>query len=333
MSKDYFFNESAFASGKLFTGFVKDPPDKRDYQFSDLMKKQGLMKTIKKKVEKLVSLKRGSYRKPNYGKVLKMVTVLETVPTKLLADSSPLIIDHSYSMSPVKDQGSRGTCVGFAGAALKEFQEKVEHEREVKEGKKYDKNGKVYNYSEQWLYWNCKQIDGIPNSEGTYPRAVMKVLNKVGVPTEKAWPYTDDPINIGKPKSWAELIARWAVIGSYWHVANLIELKTALIDGPVIIGVPIFYEWARPVDGRIGLPADPGTQYGGHAICAVGYNDETKYIKFKNSWSRFWGDSGYGYLSYEYINQYLWMAWAARDVSVTKEMLKGTGKELTPLVW
>jgi hypothetical protein len=236
-------------------------------------------------------------------------------------------------MFSVKDQGQRPTCVGFAGAALKEFQETVEHEREIAEGK-YGKSGKVYDYSEQWLYQNCKKIDG-SNGQwgGTYLRAVMKVLNKVGVPIESAWPYTDKGINVGKPKFWAELIARWAVIGSYWSVNNLTEMKAALIDGPVIIGGPLHQEWALPVHGVIKYPANPGTNFGGHAVCAVGYDDERQVVKFKNSWSKFWGDRGYGYIPYRVIEDFNWGGWAARDISVTKEMLKGPGEELTPLEW
>ena len=42
--------KKAFASGKLFTGFVKDPPDSRDYKFSNLMKQQGKMKVVKNRL-------------------------------------------------------------------------------------------------------------------------------------------------------------------------------------------------------------------------------------------------------------------------------------------
>ena len=310
---------------------MNDVPDSRDYKFSDLMKKQGLMKIAKRKVQKYVSLDRGCYRKANFGKVLKTVTIYEDVPTDALFSALPFSIDHSVSMSSVKDQGERGTCVSFAGAAMKEYQEKEEHEREVKEGKQYNKDGKTYDYSEQWLYQNCKKIDGLPGVEGTYIRAVMKVLHKIGVPTEDAWPYTDNGVDVGKPKFWASLIARWAVIGSYWRVSNLIELKTALVDGPVVIGGPVFLEWANPSKGIIGYPSDPSKQYGSHAVCAVGYDDEKQLIKFKNSWSKYWGDRGYGYLSYKNIEDFGWYGWAARDISVTKEMLKGKTEELTSL--
>ena len=56
----------------------------------------------------------------------------------------------------------------------------------------------------------------------------------------------------------------------------------------------------------------------------VGYDDDRHLFKFKNSWGTGWGDNGYGYLSYRYIDELLWSAWVAKDISVTKDMLKGT---------
>ena len=59
---------------------------------------------------------------------------------------------------------------------------------------------------------------------------------------------------------------------------------------------------------------------GGHAICVVGYDDDTQLFKFKNSWSNSWGDNGYGYLPYEFMgmvdnhNQLICEAWSATDL-------------------
>jgi C1A family cysteine protease len=55
-------------------------------------------------------------------------------------------------------------------------------------------------------------------------------------------------------------------------------------------------------------------KHGGHAICAVGYNDKEKLIKFKNSWSYLWGDKGYGYLTYDYYKKHCMVAWAIEDI-------------------
>jgi len=239
--------------------------------------------------------------------------------------SVPLGIDYTSGMSSVKNQGGLGSCVAFATAAMKEWQEKKEHKLEVKEGKKDTRKDKGYNYSEAWIYWNCKKIDAWPNAEGTSIRDAMKVLHKIGVPTEKAWPYSDDKLNIGEPKRWASLVARWAQIGEYYRVDYAEDAKIALAqDGPFVMGIPCFYDFFFVKgDGTVPDPADGEKNYGGHAVCVVGYDDNRKLLKFKNSWSKFWGQGGYGYISYDYFDKYSWGSWACKDISVTREMLKG----------
>ena len=234
----------------------------------------------------------------------------------------PSRVSYKSQMSPVKDQGELGSCVSFAVAAMKEWQEKREHEAEMAKGKPGRK--KVYNYSEAWIYWNCKKIDIWPGEEGTSIRYAMKVLKRIGVPTEKGWPYKDVG-DIGEPENWASLVARWALIDSYYRIDTLSELKLALKDGPVPIGIPCFYEmFFVGDDGIIPYPEYPNECYGGHAVCATGYDDNKKLITFKNSWSKDWGQKGYGHISYDYVRDFLWDAWAAVDVSVTTDMLKGT---------
>lgn len=250
---------------------------------------------------------------------------LKTNPS-LFKNSSNLslssAIDYSEGMSSVKNQGKLGSCVAFAAAAMKEWQERKEHKSEVKEGKRDHREGREYDYSEAWIYWNCKKIDGY-DGEGTYLRSAMRVLNKIGVPTEKAWPYSDDKLNIGEPKSWASLISKWALIGTYYKVESAEQAKETLVeDGPFMMGVPCFYDFFFPVNGVIKDPNDGDKIYGGHAICACGYDDERQLIKFKNSWGTDWGQNGYGYISYNYFNKYSWSSWACKDISVTKKMIK-----------
>lgn len=246
-----------------------------------------------------------------YKSLSKMITKL------------PQKIDHTSDMTPVRDQGQLGSCVGFAVTALKEWQEAKEHEAELLEGKRDHRKGKVYDLSESWVYWNAKKIDPWPGEEGTSIRYAMKVLNRIGVPTEKAWPYDDT--DYGNPKSWASLVAKWSWIADYWSIDNLNELKVALSKGPVPIGIACFEEiFYAGSDGFIAYPEDPDTMYGGHAVCAVGYDDVKQRIKFKNSWSPYWGEAGYGYIGYDYVNDFLWDAWACTDIRVRKSMLKET---------
>jgi len=88
----------------------------------------------------------------------------------------PKIVDYTKKMSPVRDQGDEGTCVGFASSAgMKEYQEKLDY-------------GRMIELSPRFVYNECKKIDGMPNEEGTTIRAAMEILHKKGICRERYWP-------------------------------------------------------------------------------------------------------------------------------------------------
>ena len=155
----------------------------------------------------------------------------------------------------------------------------------------------------------------------------MQVLQKIGVPCEKAYPYSQE--YEGEPEIWAKLIARWGLIGSYWRCNDLDDLRLALVNGPVVIGIACFEEiFFVNETGNVPYPKDPNNHLGGHAVCAVGFNDRTQKIRFKNSWSPAWGNKGYGIVSYRYINDFMWDAWVAKDIRVTKRDFQQDFKDL-----
>jgi len=217
-------------------------------------------------------------------------------------------IDYTAEMSPVRDQGSLGSCVAFAVCAVKEWQERKERKETADIVKSYD-------FSEQWLYYKCKEIDSWPNQAGTSFRFAMKVLEKEGVPVEQGWDY--NPAQVGTPEDWAKHVAKLYKCGTYWRVSNLAELKLLIAaEGPQPIGIVCFDEFYRPVDGVVPLPANRKKPEGGHGICVVGYDDTAKLVKFKNSWGKNWGVNGYGYLSYDYYAAYCLDAWYFADVKI-----------------
>jgi C1A family cysteine protease len=213
----------------------------------------------------------------------------------------PAKIDYTSGMTPVRDQGDEGTCVAFSTVAgMKEYQESLDW-------KKY------MELSPRFLYSDCKKNDGHPGEEGTEIRVAMKVLVKDGVCEEKYWPYA--PHQNDKPKAGAAADAKKFREMSYARILNLYELKLALAaKGPCVIGIECFSGIMKTKTGKVPMPKASERSLGGHAICAVGYDEKAKLIKFKNSWSAAWGDAGYGFLPYAYIDKYMTDAWSAVDI-------------------
>ena len=213
----------------------------------------------------------------------------------------PKKIDWTPKMSPVRDQGQEGTCVGFAATTgMKEYQEKVDYQ-------------KLVMLSPRFLYSECKKIDGMPWLEGTTIRAAMGVLKVKGVCQEKFWPY--QPLKKNKPLSGASSNAKKFRILTYARILDLDELRMSLATkGPAVLGIEVFKGMLKTKTGIVPLPKKGERSIGGHAICAVGYDDEKELIKFKNSWSEKWGQVGYGFLPYAYIERYMMDAWSSVDI-------------------
>lgn len=241
---------------------------------------------------------------------------------RIIRSSIPQKVDYRNEMSSIKNQGSKGSCVGFAVTACKEYQAQKEYEQKVKnENYKYRRKRKEYDLSEQWVYHKAKDIDPWgPDTEGTSVRCGVKVVHNQGIPPEKGWKYNDS--REGSPKRWADLMAHWQFCGNYFRINGLRELEEALYNyGPVPIGIVCFEEIFNPRrDGLVPYPSNPQRQYGGHAISICMYDRINDVVGFKNSWSEAWGDKGFGKLPFKYIQDFMMDAWVMTDIDVSKEL-------------
>lgn len=208
--------------------------------------------------------------------------------------------------TPVKYQAQLGSCVSFTTSGQKESYD-------------YYELGVVPDLSEQFLYGKCKDIDGMPNVEGTYIRAAMKVLKDFGVCEEAYFPYEAKyPPNGVPAPGYLDNAAKYK-ISAYASVAITKEaLQTALYqNGPLVVGVNVHDSFVNTgSDGIVQFPS--GKLQGGHAILIVGYNKLG--LVFKNSWSTRWGRQGYGTIPWavwEAIN--LGEAWSVVDVIAGKK--------------
>lgn len=193
------------------------------------------------------------------------------------------------SLPPPGNQGTFPTCVAWAtGYGMKSWQETEEYEERT-----------IFPYSSiDFLYQECKKIDGFPDKDGTTIRAAMKVLSRIGIPLEDSF----------------FRIARYERL---LHTKPK-DMKTSLIiNGPFVAGFPVYrtwYEGSSRINGKISMPTVRQKSTGGHAICIVGYDDKKSHWVFLNSWGKSWGNKGYGYLPYEYMEKYGRDIWAAYDI-------------------
>lgn len=213
----------------------------------------------------------------------------------------PKKIDYTPKLSPVRDQGDEGICVGFAMATgMKEYQEFLDYEKFIL-------------LSPRFVYSEAKKIDGMPQEDGTTIRSGMQALKNKGVCQEEFWPYT--PYQKAKARKGAVSNAKKFCIMAYARILNLNELRLSLAaKGPCVIGIEVFEGMMKTKTGLVPMPGKNETALGGHAICAVGYDDKKKAVKFKNSWSDQWGQKGYGFLPYAYIEGYMMDAWSSVDI-------------------
>lgn len=210
----------------------------------------------------------------------------------------PAAIDYTGIMGLVRNQGGRGACVGFACGALKTSDEMQE-----------DKT--LLDFSPLFVYWQRTNA-----GSGMYPREAMQVLQDKGCCLEKSLPYDS---NIGDNGQIPDFTFKEAVnykIMSYARVYTVDELRQSLVEfGPTFFSVPVYTGFnSGGSTGIVPLP-NPATDQllGGHALICVGYDDNTKLFKFKNSWGKEWGDNGYGYLPYEFVEKFIWDIWQTVD--------------------
>ncbi|MBC7224312.1 MAG: C1 family peptidase [Anaerolineae bacterium] len=248
--------------------------------------------------------------------------------------SLPATVDHRAWFGPVRNQAERGTCVAHASVAVREYLERVAGSEDL-------------DLSEQFVYWWCKERDGMPEVSGTYPNLGMECLLEAGVPPEEVWPYNPHQIpgdeGQGPPPEGAAEQAR------PFRIARIIELnprsvddiKTCLADGKVVaFAIPVFSSWyhseASRLFGKITMPLPNDTQEGGHAMCMVGYVDDESapgggYFIIRNSWSP-WGEQstwgkGYGSIPYAYIAQYNQAAYSADRLSEADILIRDSDQD------
>ena len=242
--------------------------------------------------------------------VLAIVLLTSTVAFGAmgLRETDPIIISNSlrliqpisdepydyYDNSPLYptpgDQGQQSSCTAWATVyALKGAQEGLDHK---------GINGFEPIFSPAYVY---NQINGGQDG-GSYIHEAMELITNEGVCLLEDMPYDDQdyltqPNDYQKDRAYAHSAWKW------FGVSGVDQIKEAIVQYQgVVMGVSVYPDFNELNEKNPVYDVQRGQNYGGHAICLVGFDDSIGAFKFINSWSEEWGLDGYGWVSYDIVN-------------------------------
>jgi C1A family cysteine protease len=163
----------------------------------------------------------------------------------------------------------------------------------------------IKDLSRLYAYYNARLLGGtVLWDSGSTIRTVVKAGRKLGVCRESLWPYEIAQFD-QHPSAACYKEGRKHQITAYQRLTTLDEIRACLVMGlPVVFGFAVYEHVLSEATAKTGVlrvPEQDERMLGGHAILAVGYNDNTKTVLFRNSWGAAWGQSGYGTMPYEYF--------------------------------
>jgi C1A family cysteine protease len=200
-----------------------------------------------------------------------------------------------YILPEVFDQGELGSCTANAlayGHNILQIKQKYKNK---------------FSPSRLFIYYQERKYEGTINEDsGAYLSTGIYTLKKDGVCKEKLWPYIINKYKVKPSSKCFKDAKKYTLTSSSGINVNLNEIKNALANKyPVVFGFLVFDSFLSDIVTTTGIVPIPNLQteniLGGHAVCLVGYNDETNMFIAVNSWGKNWGDNGFFYIPYEYV--------------------------------
>jgi C1A family cysteine protease len=207
-------------------------------------------------------------------------------------------VDHRAEVPAIFDQGQVGTCVACAvGYYDKTFQAQRENH--------WGMNHDDHRFSPLFIY---SQRSDAGTDVGMTIRQAMKIVNQEGVCSLKAMPYREDGID-QKPTLAQRKAARPYRSRSFARIASLGEAELYLRNNCFVAALMVHESFMDAPRGRIPMPTEDDPFVGGHALCFVGFERRRQQLIFTNFWGPAWGDSGFGYITYDVFQALLTDAW------------------------
>lgn len=222
----------------------------------------------------------------------------------------PSSADHRPGLSPVKDQGRRGTCTAHAVMAALEAWPGVPDDLSEQDA--------------HCLFRAYEREHGTPAARVGVDKGVsllqaVVALAQNRVCDEATCSYETDPTALGPDD---EVRSGEALAGARWGVRTYVLLNTALVTSDALLTtllsmdrnvlVDLEVAWNEKAVHRTGGTVDVVVDDAGvpvrsglfHAMLICGYDTATRRFIVRNSWGTDWGDGGYCHMSFDYLRAY-----------------------------
>lgn len=215
-------------------------------------------------------------------------------------EKPPVRVSLKDHCPPVLDQGKLGSCTANALSAAYHFDELKEGERST------------FTPSRLFIYYNERDIeDSVDKDTGDSLRDGIKTIAKLGVCPEDgavsagAWPYEIEKFTQCPPKECYQIAIHHRAV-QYRRVTQTPgQLKRCLASGyPIVFGFTVYESFesdAVKESGIMEMPKEGEKVLGGHAVMAIGYDDELDAVLVRNSWGDDWGQEGNFWMPYDFI--------------------------------
>jgi C1A family cysteine protease len=215
----------------------------------------------------------------------------------MAAPSVPASKDLRATWWRIADQGSTGSCVGWACA------DSVVRWHFVKAARLTETTP----LSPRFLWMASKETDPFLTrpttfieTEGTSLKAALDVARKFGVVRDSTLPFGSGRLYPGQASTFYAIAAQLKIVAYFNLGTNQTNWRIWLAtNGPILTRLNVDDTWYKATvnDGNMD-EYFPDTARGGHAVALVGYSSGRFIVR--NSWGTDWGDDGFAYASLAY---------------------------------
>lgn len=225
-------------------------------------------------------------------------------------ETSKTSVDLTADFRPIQNQGQQGSCAAFSLTSVFEYVVKLN-------------TNEMVDLSEAFLYYNSRKLDqgdafDPTQDTGTTFTSGLKSLSQFGLAEEAYCKYNDN-VCYQEPSEEAYKNASIRKLIKALNVDRKVSaIKSALSEGyPVLGSFTLCPSFNPSSNGLVSMPTKSEIdaiangegdeeKHSRHGMVFVGYEDKLQAFLVRNSWGADWGNKGYCYIPYAYVeNEYL----------------------------